>query len=160
MLRLMNDLAPFFEDCYRRINVREYARIMNIAPATASKTLQTYKKECILKKEEDKRHHLFYAQKESHDFIDLSRIYWRQKLEPLLKYFEKELLSPTIILFGSLAKGEAKKNSDVDLAIIAPKKEIDIKPFEKSEKRTVQLFWFDNLTDIKSKELRNNIIKG
>ena len=160
MLKIFNDLAFFFEDRYRRISVREYAKMMKISPPTASKVLTRYQKEGLLQKVEDRRYHLYYAQKENRQFIDFSRLYWRIRLEPFLKYLEQRLLSPPIILFGSLAKAEAKNDSDIDLAIIAPKREIDIKPFEKNLKRPFQLFWFDTLADLKSEGLRDNIVNG
>jgi len=31
MLKIINELSVFFEDCYREFSVREYARIMKIA---------------------------------------------------------------------------------------------------------------------------------
>ena len=52
MLNIINDLDCFFEDCYRRVNVREYARIKGISPPTASKILTNYQKEGLLFKEE------------------------------------------------------------------------------------------------------------
>ena len=51
MLKIINDLRPFFEDCYRRVNVREYAKIMHISPPTASKILDSYHHENLLCKE-------------------------------------------------------------------------------------------------------------
>jgi len=160
MLKEINNLAPFFEDCYRRIHVREYARIMNISPPTASKTLKRYEKEKILRSETQFNHILFSANKANKQFIVLSRIYWGKKLSPLLDELEDRLLNPTIILFGSLAKGETKTDSDIDLAIIAPKKSFNLTKFEKKFKRNIQPFIFPSVKAIKSKELTNNILNG
>ena len=60
MLDILNNLGAFFEDCYRRISVREYAKIMNISPPTASKILTEYSKEGILIKEAE-RNYLFFS---------------------------------------------------------------------------------------------------
>jgi len=160
MFNLLNSLSPFFEDCYRRINVREYAGIIGVAPATAAKMLKELQKEGLLEKEKYKSYLLFHAKIESRDFIDLSRIYWRVRMKTLVSFMEKELTNPSIILFGSLSKAEAKQNSDVDLAVFSTKKEIDIKKFEAKIKRKIQLFWFDSIDSVKSKELRNNILNG
>ena len=70
MLKIINDLSPFFEDCYRRINVREYAKIMNISPPTASKLLNEYNQEGILKKELYRNFMFFFSDSGSKDFID------------------------------------------------------------------------------------------
>src|SRR3989344_3325281 len=40
MLEIFNSLEPFFKENYRRINVREYARIQKISPPSASKYLE------------------------------------------------------------------------------------------------------------------------
>jgi len=160
MLNIINNLEPFFEDCYRRINVREYSRLMKISPPTSSKLLLNYNKKKLLLMEKDKNYIYYYANKNSKDFIDLSRIYWRIKSLDILEYLDKTLLSPTIILFGSLAKAEAKQDSDIDLGVIAHKKELKLSEFERKLKRKIQLFFFDSIKDVNNKELINNIING
>jgi len=163
MLRIINNLEPFFEDSYRRINVREYARTIKVSPPTASKLLEEYKKEGLLKKEEDKQYFYYFANKESWLFIDLSRIYWKFKLEKigLISFFEKNFIKSVVILFGSLSKAEAKKDSDIDIAIFSPvKKEIKITEFEDKLKRKIQLFVFKEISEVKNKELLNNILDG
>ena len=160
MFSLINNLSPFFEDCYRRINVREYAGIIGVAPATAAKMLKEFQKQGLLEKEKYKNYLLFHAKIESMDLIDLSRVYWRAKLKTLISFLEKELTNPSIILFGSLSKAEPKQDSDVDLAVFSTKKEIDLKEFETKVKRKIQLFCFDSIDSVKSKELRNNILNG
>ena len=54
MLEIFNKLKPFFEDNYKRISVREYARMQNISPPNASQLLNNLEKEGLLKKEEDR----------------------------------------------------------------------------------------------------------
>ncbi len=160
MLKIINDLQPFFEDCYRRINVREYARIIGVSPPTASKLLSHYWRERLLVPSRFKNYILFYANKSSPDFIDLSRMYWRGKLQPFLENMGKEVPAAVIVLFGSLAKGEAKADSDVDIAVFGAKKQVDVSLFEKKLKRSLQLFWYCSLKDVKSPGLANNVLNG
>ena len=163
MLKIFNDLKPFFEDNYRRINVREYARIQKISPPTASSLLQNYLKEGLLKKEEEKQYLYYFANKESSLFVDLSRIYWKVVLENsgFIKALSEKFISPVIILFGSLSKAEVKENSDIDMAVFtATRKELDLKEFERKLKRNIQLFIFKDREYIKNKELLNNILNG
>ena len=160
MLEIINTLKPFFEDNYRRINIREYAREMKVSPPTASAILVRYMSENLLTREKYRNFLFFHANKQSKDFIDLSRIYWRQKLGDLIDHLEKKLASHVIILFGSLSKAEAKNDSDIDLAIFSEKRDIDLSLFEKKLKRKVQAFWFKSLSDISNKELANNVING
>ncbi len=163
MLKIFNSLKPFFEDCYRRINVREYARLRRISPPTASKLLQAYRREGLLKKEQERIYDYYFANKDSQLFMGLGRLYWRSVLEKagLLDFFQKEFLSPLIILFGSLSKAETKPGSDIDIAVFTPtKKEIDVSKFEKKLKRKIQLFVFKDRDDVKNPELLNNMLNG
>ena len=159
MLTIINDLAVFFEDCYRRVHVREYARLHQLSPPTASKVLAQYHKEGLLHREMDRNYLTYFAHKESALFKDFSRIYWSERLKELLQFLEKQLISPTVILYGSLSKGETLPNSDIDLAIIAPKRDLILTAFEKKIKRTIQVLWCNSLSKVPS-ELSNNIING
>src|SRR3989338_9813750 len=160
MLNIINNLRPFIEDCYRRISVREYSRLLKVSPPTASKILFDFNKEGLLSMEKDRNYLFYYASTNNRMFIDLSRIYWRLKLDKLIDFLIKNLTNPTIILFGSLSKAETKNDSDIDLCIIGHKKELNIKNFEDNLKRKIQLFFFSSVEDMKNKELANNIING
>jgi len=160
MLEIINNLRLFFEDCYRRINVREYSRLMKISPPTASKLLSEFNKEKLLLMEKDRNYIFYYANKNNKIFADLSKIYWNLRLDNLVDFLNKNLTNPTIILFGSLSKAETKNDSDIDICIIGHKRELDIKNFENNLKRKIQLFFFSSIKDIKNKELANNIING
>ncbi len=160
MLEIFNNLAPFFEDSYRRVGVREYAKLIGVSPPTSSGVLSKLNKENLLLKEDYKNYILYFANKENKVFIDISRIYWHYMLRELIAYLEKHLLNPSIILYGSLSKAEVRSESDIDLAIFAHKKNIDVETFEKKLKRKIQIFWYGSLSDIKSEELANNIING
>jgi len=160
MLNIINSLKPFFEDCYRRINVREYSRLMKVSPPTASKILFELNKEGLLLIEKDRNYIFYYANKNNKIFVDLSRIYWNLRLDNLVDFLNKNLTNPAIVLFGSLSKAETKNDSDIDICVIGHKKELNIKNFEDSLKRKMQLFFFSSIEDIKNKELANNIING
>lgn len=160
MLTIINNLRPFFEDCYRRISVREYARLVQVSPPTASKTLKAYHQQNLLEKIEENGRLLFNANIFNKDFIDLSKIYWRKTLEDLGIELRKKLINPCIVLFGSLSKAETKPDSDVDLAVFSPEQKlINLLPFEKRLKRKVSLYWFKSI-DRRNQFLMNNIING
>jgi len=163
MLKIFNDLEPFFKDNYRRINVREYARLLNISPPSASKLLKLYTKEGLLVLEEDKNFLNFSVNKENSLFIHLSRTYWFQMFSKtgLLDYLEKELLAPTVILFGSFAKAEVRKESDIDLAIFSSlQDELTFDLFEQKLQRKIQLFRYESREKVPTIELLNNILSG
>ena len=163
MLKIFYDLAVFFEDCYRRINIREYARIRKITPPSASKFLELLHKEGLLNKEREKNYIYYSANRENAVFVGISRLYWLQKFKStgLIGWLEREYITPTIILFGSLSKAEAKEGSDIDVAVFSiTSKQLDPTQFEKRIWRKIQIFTYKTREDVKNKELLNNILNG
>lgn len=160
MLRIIDDLGPFFEDCYKSISVREYAKIIKVSPPTASKILKQFAKEKYLGFREE-RGHLLFTLLHNEEIEDLCRLYWKQKLQKLITEFKMKLTGASGILFGSLTKAEAKRDSDVDIAIFAPeKKTLELEGFKRALGREISLHWFKSLQDIKNEHLRNNILNG
>ena len=159
MLKIINDMRPFFENSYARISVRQYARLMKITPPTASALLKSYEAEGLLLKERDRNYIMFYSNKENPVFVGLSRLYWSYVLQGLVEFIENKAASPAVILFGSLSKAEVKPDSDIDLAIFAHEKPLDLSSFEKKLKRKIQIFWFDSVKTV-PKDLANSIING
>ncbi len=163
MLKIFNNLEPFFEDNYRRINVREYARLSKISPPSASKVLSQLHKEALLNREKERNYIYFSANQESPAFVILSRAYWLLRLKKigLTDYMEKNLINPLIILFGSFSKAEVKRDSDIDIAVFTPSKtQINSETFERGLKHKIQIFIFRNKEEVKNKELLNNILNG
>lgn len=161
MLEIFNILRPFFEDNYRAISVREYAKLVKVSPPTASKILKEFTKDGLLHQRLERKHLFFTINIEHETAVDLCRLYWKQKLRKLSQEFQVKLTGASSILFGSLAKAEVKSDSDIDIAIFAPeKKTIDLKPFEKILGRKISLYWFKSLSEIKNEHLRNNILNG
>lgn len=160
MLEIFNSLEPFFNDCYAEYGVRDYAKLIAISPPTSSRLLHYYEKEGLLKKRIFKTQILFSANRENTLLKDFSRTYWKYKLTPLIQILNETYHNPTIILFGSLSKLETTPTSDIDIAIITPyKNELDLTPFGKKLKRTIQLFTFKKIENI-PEDLRKNIING
>ena len=84
----------------------------------------------------------------------------------MVEFIENELNYPeAIVLFGSYAKGENKKGSDIDLFILSESKnKLDLNDFEKKLDTEIQVF-LHNRKDfeqmkVDNKELLNNIING
>jgi len=162
MLKIINELSVFFEDCYREFSVREYARIMKIAPPTSSKLLKNYEKEGLLKSREDRRHLLFKVNRDSKLLRGLSRIYWKEKLSNLINSLNEFYFKPVIVLFGSASKLECNKNSDIDLVIISEniKDFKKLRDFEKKIGREIQIFVAKDIKNLKNEHLINNVLNG
>jgi len=161
MLKMINSLSLFIEDCYRELGVREYSRIIKISPPTASNLLKEFEKQRLLKKRSERGFLLFRANRESPILRDLSKIYWRERLKELIENLNDKFHNPTILLFGSIIKLETKKDSDLDLVLFSKfKKDFDLRSYEKKLGRKIQVFTFKSLSNIKSKELKTNILNG
>ncbi len=166
--KLDNIIELFIEDSYSKFNVREVARLVKLSPSTASKYLNDASKRGLLKKEKSRNLILFSGDLESQKFRDIKIYNNIKKIRSsgLVEFIEKELNYPeVIILFGSYAKGENKKDSDIDLFILSESKNkpaLDI--FEKKLGTEIQVFLHSrkDLERMKTgnKELLNNIANG
>ncbi|MFH1683222.1 MAG: nucleotidyltransferase domain-containing protein [Candidatus Woesearchaeota archaeon] len=158
----MNILKIFFNEPGREYNVREIARLVNIAPATASKELKHLAKEKILQEREDRVYLLYKANLDSDSYQDLKTYYNIKKLREsgLIDKLNEFYLKPTVVLFGSASFGMDTETSDYDLLVISEKTaEIDLKKFERKLGKKIQLFVFKDMKAI-NKHLVNNIING
>jgi predicted nucleotidyltransferase len=156
MLKIFNELAPFFEDVYREISVREYAKLTKVSPPTASTTLKKYEKEGLLFLQKKGIYYYFRASRNS-IFVDLSRIYWKLKLNPFVSYLLPQAKYGKIILFGSTSKGENMRESDLDIYIDVPKKNINVFEYEKKLGRRIELHFME---EMENESLKINIEKG
>jgi predicted nucleotidyltransferase len=156
MLKLFNELSPFFEDVYREISVREYAKLAKVSPPTASTILKKYEKEGLLLLEKKGIYYYFRANRNSL-FADLSRIYWKIILKPFVFYLLPQAKYGKIILFGSTSKAENTRESDLDIYVEVPDKQIIVAEFEKRLKRRIELHFIE---ETRNENLRRNIEKG
>jgi DNA-binding transcriptional ArsR family regulator len=161
MLKIFNDIGPFIKDNYRRINVREYARIRGISAPSASTLLQKLYEEKLLIKEADRRYIFYAANRESSIFVGLLCIYWKVQLKNLIEYIENECVTPLIILFGSFSKAEVTQTSDIDIALFtSSKKALNLVPYEKQLRRNIQLLRFTKPNEVGNSGLLKNIRNG
>lgn len=164
MLKELNNIRIFFDFPTKEFNVREVARILKIAPATASKKLKEFSKKGILKEKAERNLLLYKANLENESYRDLKIYYNIRKIKEsgLVECLNLYYLKPTIILFGSFSEGMDNENSDIDLVIISEKTSEfpKIKEFEKKLSRTLQLFVVKDINDLKNNHLINNVING
>lgn len=163
-----NILSLFLENPGKEMHIREIARKLKKSPTTISKVLRKYEKAGFLLSEEKMNHILFKANNESRKF-KLEKLHYNlDKLvnSGIIEYLEKELNHPEAIgLFGSYAKAENMKNSDIDLFIVTPvKKEINLRVYEKKLNHEIHLMLISrkNIEEMKEKnpQLLNNMING
>lgn len=157
MLEIFYLLAPFFEDVYKQISVREYGRKVKFSPPTASLTLARLKKEGLLISSKQGIYLWYQANREQFLFQGLSRLYWQQRLFELTEKLHPQTLYKKIILFGSLSKAENTLDSDIDLYIDINKKYLKVAILEQKLHRKVQLHFKESLIN---QNLKKNIDLG
>ena len=161
-------LELFINEPLREFHIREISKILKKSPTTISKYLKDYKKIGLLLSEDKLNHILFKANLKNKEFKEIKRNYNLNKLNKsgvINHLIDKFNFPEAIILFGSFAKAENIKRSDIDLLVISPlKKEINLGKFGKKLGHKIQLFVYSS-KDIKkmkqnNKELLNNLING
>lgn len=163
-----NILQLFIREPEKEFHVRQISKIVKKSPTTISKYLKNLEKQGILESEKKLNHLLFKANLNNERFkqIKLNYNLVTIKESGIIEYLEKELNSPkAIILFGSFAKAENNKKSDVDILIISElKKHLSLEKFEKKIGNNIQIF-IHSESEIekikqKNKELLNSWING
>lgn len=158
-------LQPFLEST-RQFHLREIARKISISPETAKKYLTQFtKKELLVCTRE--RGNLLYEGNASNEEFRFEKRIWnirRIRESGLLTELNNKLAEPTIILFGSWARGENHEESDVDIFIRTEETtEPNLKKYEK-KLGEIQLLLYNRkkfeLLRKHNKELLNNIING
>lgn len=163
----MNTVNIFLKSPEKQFHIRELSRLLKKSPTTISKKLKELEKKEILISEK-KYGHLLFKLNENKTTKRLRQNYNLKTIEKLnlIEFLEDHYNFPeAIVLFGSFAKGENNKNSDIDILIISPKTtEPNLEKFEQKTGHKIHLFVhskkeLSKLKD-KNKELFNNWING
>jgi len=164
MFKKLNIMRIFFEDPNKEFNVREVARILNIAPATASSKLKELARERLLKERKERNLIIYKAKLDDERYKDLKVYYNIRKIKDsgLIEELNSFYGKPNIVLFGSASFGLDTEDSDIDLVILSEKTKVFSKKeeYEKIIKRRLQLFVIKNIKDLKNDHLINNVLNG
>ncbi|MFH1669454.1 MAG: nucleotidyltransferase domain-containing protein [Candidatus Woesearchaeota archaeon] len=161
--------TQIFENPSKEFHIRLLARKTGLHPNTIITITDRLQKEGLLvkKKSSDTNLTLIRANTQNRQYKLQKTFYNINKINTsgLIDFLEKELSHPTIILFGSYAKGENHPESDIDLFIIAAeKKKIDANKYEDKLGVEIQLLIHTETEFGKlkknNKELINNVING
>jgi DNA-binding transcriptional ArsR family regulator len=163
MFKELNILKIFFESPAKEFNVREAARALNIAPATASSQLKLFAKEGFLSERKERNLILYKANLDNPAYTEAKRYYNVLKIREsgIIEELDKFYIKPAIIMFGSASEGLDVENSDIDLVIISENtKHMNVEKFEKKLNREIQLFAIKNIKDLQNPHLINNALNG
>lgn len=159
ILKLILENSPLKE-----WHFEEIVKNAKVTKAVANKWLKKYVKEGLLRRIKEKgRFPFFTVGKNNSHYHSLKKIY-------ALQEFHKsgligELLSldvNTVILFGSMIKGDWYKDSDIDVFILGDLRKLDKKLYEKRLNRHIELHIFREKKEIQEVKtgLMKNIING
>jgi len=152
----------FFLNPTAKLRVREVERTLKLPLPSVIRYCKELEKENILATAKIGSV-TFYTASRNEIYLLEKKLYNIKQLydSGLINYLKVELNNPTIVLFGSYAKGEDTENSDIDLYIeTLSKKQVSLEKFKKTLKRDIQLFQHKNIKEIKNTNLANNIING
>jgi len=138
-------LKLFIENPHNSYYLRESARLLKMDPMTVKRAFTLFVADEIVLKTEEKNQILYKANIDSPAFRYLKISYnlsWLQKkgVPEFLKTHMNTVTS--ILLFGSYAKGENDRESDVDILTISLSKNTPVTELSKLLKRDVNLINF------------------
>lgn len=160
VLKLILENSPLKEWHFSEI-VKE----AKVTKAVANKWLKKYVNEGLLNyvKEEGKFPY-FSAGEHNPKYYSLKKFYALEQLHKsgLIAKLLSLKSAKTIIIFGSMAKGDWYKNSDIDIFIYGETDDFDKSEYEKELGKHIELHVFESKKEIKDVEtgLIKNVING
>ena len=149
----------------RQWHFEDVVKQTKVTRAVANKWLRKYCEEELLKRvKENKRFPYFTAGSNNPAYQAKKRIYALEQLyqSGLIAQLISLKNAKTIILFGSIAKGDWYKNSDIDIFIYGNPKGFEKEKYEKKLKKSIELHVFESKKEIREVKtgLINNVING
>ncbi len=154
-------LQEFFDFPRKSFQMREISRGVKLAQTSVMNHLRALEKEGLIRKERRNIYPSYTANREGNNFklLKSQNIILRIHGCGLIGYLEEKMRPDSIVLFGSASRGEDTENSDIDIFIQARETKMDLKKYEHSLKREINIIFELKLNSL-SKELKNNIING
>ncbi len=144
-------LEIFMENPSRKIHLREVARLSNVSLTNVGNSLRLFVEEGMFEKQKVSNMTFFRPNLDNEtllkmfEFLELQRredFYGKnKKIARLLKKYTQTIVDlsngriQSVILFGSVARGEWTKDSDIDMLVIVAEKENDIIPILREAKK-------------------------
>jgi predicted nucleotidyltransferase len=166
MLQKRNDFEIIEELRKSQRHIRELAEILNLIPSTVMRTIKKLEEENIVDfKEEGKNKKYFLKETlEAKTYLFMTehykilKILQQPNLRRIIKKIQEKTNDELIILFGSYAKGNAKKESDIDLFIETSNKEIKEKIKQINEKISLKIGKLEKNSPLTKEIEKNHII--
>ena len=153
----------FFVNPTAKLRVRHIEKTLKLPLPSVIRYCRELKKEGILTTIKTGNVGFYTADRTNSSFLLEKKLYNIKSLyaSGLVEFLKIKLSNPSLIVFGSYARGEDIESSDIDLYLETPsKKEINLERFEKLLNRKIQVFRHKSISEIKNKRLANNILNG
>lgn len=149
----------FFENPSQEFYLRQIAKLTGTPKTTVSRILKQLLKEKLILRKKSVPFDKYIANTENTLYKFYKKYFIIEKLykSGLLEYIVNETHPKALILFGSCAKGEYNKNSDIDIFVNSSETALNLEKFRLKHK--INLFFEPNILNL-SKELRQNITNG
>ncbi|MFH0752552.1 MAG: nucleotidyltransferase domain-containing protein [archaeon] len=150
----------FFNETLKRWHFKDIINISKMSRERVNYFIKKLLKEKYIKRIKPKGKMPYYiADRESLKFRSEKRLYGLALLEQtgLFEHIISIKDIKTAILFGSFARGDWSKSSDIDIFIYGNDKEFNKGKFESETKRDIQLFSYQDKKRLK-KELDPNLL--
>ena len=159
VLRLILENSPT-----KHWHFEEIVKKARLTRAVANKWLKKYCKEGLLKRIKEKGSFPYFTAGSNNPIYQAKkRLYALEELyqSGLIPYLST-INARTIIVFGSIIKGDWYKDSDIDIFIYGKTNGINKQEYEKKLKRNIELHVFETKKDLKEVRtgLISNIING
>lgn len=141
---------------------RETAKVLGVSPTAIANAVKSLAEKNLVKIEKTKTINFISFNRDNPKAGELKRIENLKQLYlcGLSNLLEETLAGSTIIVFGSYAKGEDTKISDIDIAVIGRKdKVLTLESFEKALHRRININFYNSWKEI-HRNLKNNILNG
>ncbi len=156
----------FFKESLRHWHFEELVRQSKLSRERVNVFLKALMKKGVILRIKPVRKMPFYvANRENAHFRAEKKLYGLKLLENsgLIEHLSSLEGVKTAIIFGSFARGDWNKSSDVDIFLFGNGNEFEKGMFEKKLQREIQLFSFDDAENMKrelDQKLFSNIVKG
>lgn len=160
VLKLILENSPL-----KQLHFEELAREAKVTKAVANKWLKKYVQEGLIKHvKENGRFPYFTVGSNNPFYYSLKRVYALEQLHKsgLIPKLLSLTTAKTIILFGSIVKGDWYKDSDIDIFVFGDISDFDKNIYELRLQKTIELHIFQNKEEIDEVKtgLIRNIING
>ncbi|MFH1053692.1 MAG: nucleotidyltransferase domain-containing protein [Candidatus Woesearchaeota archaeon] len=109
------------------LHIRDISDRLNISPGSVHKLIKILRKEDLISETKQKNRIIIKSKKENPIIIEIKRLINLNKLLDSRAY-KRLKTNGKIGIYGSFAQGKNDQESDLDLWVYTPKKEIELRP--------------------------------